>query len=137
MNLLKICIRTSRLSILWTTLRKLVLKFIYSEKAKKVCEIKSEVKISQNFVAFGLLRIYELYNGKNPFKKHSIYLHESCENLEVCDLKLFIFCEKYFFKSNESSHIKVLFVFIINQTKVGEIARSPKFTREVLHWLCI
>ena len=50
----------------------LILKFIYSEKATKFCEIftlllsyvvpvKSKVKISQNFVAFSLLRIYELY----------------------------------------------------------------------------
>ena len=71
--------------------------------------------------------------GENQFKKHSIYLHESCENQVVRDLKSSFFCEKFIFKPNDSSHIKVLFVFIINQTKVGEIARSPKFTREFLH----
>ena len=52
-----------------------ILKFIYSEKATKFCEIstvdlsyvvmvKSTVVISQNFVVFSeldLLRIYELY----------------------------------------------------------------------------
>ena len=48
---------------LWSLLRKFRLKFIYSEKATKFCEIftlllttvhsiKSKVKISQNFVAF-------------------------------------------------------------------------------------
>ena len=50
-----------------------MLKFIYSEKATKffkifafllsyVAPVKSKVKILQNFVAFGLLRIYELYD---------------------------------------------------------------------------
>ena len=49
----------------------MIIKFIYSEKATKLCEIspvdlsyvvpvKSTVEISQNFVAFSFLRIYEL-----------------------------------------------------------------------------
>ena len=49
----------------------MIIKFIYSEKATKLCEIfpvdlsyvvpvKSTVEISQNFVAFSVLRIYEL-----------------------------------------------------------------------------
>ena len=50
-------------NFLWNVVPKIVLKFIYSEKATKFCEIftllltvctavKSKVKISQNFVAF-------------------------------------------------------------------------------------
>ena len=54
-----------------------LLKFIYSEKATKFCEIfttylttvKSEVKISQNFVAFS-----EYMNFKTVFARSSLYL---------------------------------------------------------------
>ena len=64
--------------------KQVILKFIYSEKATKFCEIstlllsvctvidKSKVEISQNFC--DLLRIYELYllwcykNANNPVK---------------------------------------------------------------------
>ena len=61
-------------------------KLIYSEKAKKFCEVftlllsyvvpvESKVKISQNFVA--LLRIYELYNGaRTVIKNFFFYLFQ-------------------------------------------------------------
>ena len=74
----------------------LVLKFIYSEKATKFCEIfpllltavhtvKSKGKISQNFVAFSEYMNFKQINGNNLLSYLDIYFDV---NRLICPLSL-------------------------------------------------
>ena len=62
-------------------------KFIYSEKATKFCEIftlllnvctvvKSKVNISQNFVTFSEYMNFSILLSKNNFYSHQEYAHD-------------------------------------------------------------
>ena len=74
----------AKTELLKVVVRQKLVKFIYSEKAAKFCEIftfllttvhtvKRNVKISQNFVAFSEY-MYELYLKSNCF--HSFFFEE-------------------------------------------------------------
>ena len=86
----------------------LLLKFIYSEKATKLCEIftllltvftvvKSKVKISQNCVAFSE-HLYELYNS---LKKISCFENLINSRLVLNNSKKKILLQSHWFKSEQ------------------------------------
>ena len=68
-------------------------KFIYSEKATKFCEIftlllnvctvvKSKVNISQNFVTFSEYMNFSILLSKNNFYSHQEYAHDFYNHLQ-------------------------------------------------------